>query len=151
MDYYEKALYNHILASQNHSTGMVTYFVSLRMGGKKEYSDEFNSFTCCVGTGMENHVKYGENIYYRGKDGSLYVNLFIPSVLNWEEKNISVKQETGLPSTDKTTFTITAKQPTSFTIRIRKPYWAEGVVVNINGKPQKVMADKDGYLVLNRK
>jgi hypothetical protein len=151
MDYYEKALYNHILASQNHATGMVTYFVSLRMGGKKEYSDEFNSFTCCVGTGMENHVKYGENIYYRGKDGSLYVNLFIPSVLNWKEKNISIKQETGLPSTDKTVFTITAKQPASFAIRIRKPYWSEGVVVSINGKPQKVTVDKEGYLVLNRK
>jgi len=91
MDFYEKALYNHILASQHHTTGMVTYFVSLRMGGKKEYSDSFNSFTCCVGTGMENHVKYGENIYYRGEDGSLYVNLFIPSVLNWQEKNIQLK------------------------------------------------------------
>lgn len=151
MDFYEKALYNHILASQNHTTGMVTYFVSLRMGGKKEYSDEFNSFTCCVGTGMENHVKYAENIYYRGKDGSLYINLFIPSVLNWKEKNISVKQETSLPAADKTTFTITAKQPTSFAIRIRKPYWAETVQVSINGKPQKVMADKEGYIVLNRK
>jgi DUF1680 family protein len=151
MDFYEKALYNHILASQNHATGMVTYFVSLRMGGKKEYSDEFNSFTCCVGTGMENHVKYGENIYYRGKDGSLYVNLFIPSVLDWKEKNISIKQETGLPSTDKTVFTISAKQPASFAIRLRKPYWAENVTVSINGKLQKVMADKEGYIVLNRK
>lgn len=151
MDYYEKALYNHILASQNHVSGMVTYFVSLRMGGKKEYSDEFNSFTCCVGTGMENHVKYGENIYYRGKDGSLYVNLFIPSILNWKEKNISIKLETGLPSTDKTVFTITAKQPTSFAIRLRKPYWAKGVVVIINGRAQKVIGDKEGYLVLNRK
>lgn len=151
MDYYEKALYNHILASQNHSTGMVTYFVSLRMGGKKEYSDEFNSFTCCVGTGMENHVKYGENIYYRGKDGSLYINLFIPSVLNWKEKNISIKQQTGLPSADKTVFTITAKQSAGFAIRLRKPYWADGVMVSINGKLQKVIADKDGYIVLNRK
>ena len=151
MDFYEKALYNHILASQNHTTGMVTYFVSLRMGGKKEYSDSFNSFTCCVGTGMENHVKYGENIYYRGEDGSLYVNLFIPSVLNWQEKNIQLKQETGLPSTDKTIFTITSKVPTSFAIRLRKPYWAEGVQVSINGKAQKVTADKEGYIVLNRK
>lgn len=151
MDYYEKALYNHILASQNHATGMVTYFVSLRMGGKKEYSDEYNSFTCCVGTGMENHVKYGENIYYRGKDGSLYVNLFIPSVLNWKEKNISIKQETNLPAKDKTVFTITAKQPTAFAIRIRKPSWADGVEVSINGKVQKGIADKEGYIVLNKK
>ncbi|MDZ7605501.1 MAG: glycoside hydrolase family 127 protein [Cyclobacteriaceae bacterium] len=151
MDYYEKALYNHILASQNQATGMMTYFVSLRMGGKKEYSDEFNSFTCCVGTGMENHVKYGENIYYRGKDGSLYVNLFIPSVLNWKEKNIQIKQETGLPADDKTIFTISAKKPTVFAFRIRKPHWADNVQVSINGTAQKVVADAEGYIVLNRK
>ncbi|MEP7143740.1 MAG: beta-L-arabinofuranosidase domain-containing protein [Ferruginibacter sp.] len=151
MDYYEKALYNHILASQNHETGMVTYFVSLRMGGKKEYSDEYNSFTCCVGTGMENHVKYGENIYYRGKDGSLYVNLFIPSVLNWKEKNISVKQETGIPLTDSSTFTITAFKPVQFALRLRKPSWAKHVKIEVNGIEQTIAADSEGYMVLNRK
>ncbi|MEO6721498.1 MAG: beta-L-arabinofuranosidase domain-containing protein [Ferruginibacter sp.] len=151
MDYYEKALYNHILASQNHATGMVTYFVSLRMGGKKEYSDEYNSFTCCVGTGMENHVKYGENIYYRGNDGSLYVNLFIPSVLNWKERGITVRQETNLPSTDQSTFTITASKPTSFPFRIRKPSWSKNIVVKVNGVVQKVAPDEQGYIVLNRK
>ena len=151
MDYYEKALYNHILASQNHETGMVTYFVSLRMGGKKEYSDEYNSFTCCVGTGMENHVKYGENIYYRGKDGSLYVNLFIPSVLNWKEKGVGLKQETGLPSTDQSTFTITTAMPISFALRLRKPHWVKNVTVKVNDVLQSISVDKDGYIVLNRK
>ncbi len=152
MDYYEKGLYNHILASQNHHTGMVTYFVSLRMGGKKEYSNEFHSFTCCVGTGMENHVKYGENIYYRGKDGSLYVNLFIPSVLNWKEKGITVKQESQLPAKDVTTFTITAAKPASFALRIRKPHWANIVQVKVNDAEQVTMKpDEQGYLVLNRK
>ena len=151
MDYYEKALYNHILASQQHETGMVTYFVSLRMGGKKEYSDEYHSFTCCVGTGMENHVKYGENIYYRGKDGSLYVNLFIPSVLNWKEKGITIQQETGLPATDQSTFTITTAKPTAFKVRLRKPHWAENVIVKVNGSLQTVSTDKEGYIVLNHK
>ncbi|MEO7766590.1 MAG: beta-L-arabinofuranosidase domain-containing protein, partial [Ferruginibacter sp.] len=151
MDYYEKALYNHILASQNHETGMVTYFVSLRMGGKKEYSDEYNSFTCCVGTGMENHVKYGENIYYRGKDGSLYVNLFIPSMLNWKEKNIIIKQETGIPATDHSIFTITALKPVTFAFRLRKPSWAKHVKIKVNGVEQTAAADKEGYIVLNRK
>ena len=151
MDFYEKALYNHILASQNHDNGMVTYFVSLRMGGKKQYSNEFNSFTCCVGTGMENHVKYGENIYWRGKDGSLYVNLFIPSVLNWKENNVTVKQETGFPSKDNSVFTITATKPTSFALRIRKPKWSENVQVKINGTVQKIVTGDDGYIVLDRK
>lgn len=151
MDFYEKALYNHILASQNHKTGMMTYFVSLRMGGKKEYSDEFNTFTCCVGTGMENHVKYGENIYYRGRDGSLYINLFIPSVLSWKDKGITIKQETNIPASESTIFTITSVKPTTLPIRIRNPHWANSVMVKINNLSQKVSTGKDGYIVINRK
>lgn len=151
MDYYEKALYNHILASQNHHTGMVTYFVSLRMGGKKEYSDAYNSFTCCVGTGMENHVKYGSNIYARGDDGSLYINLFIPSVLNWKENALTVKQQTDLPVKGITTFTINTKKAIAFPLRIRKPGWAKSVELSVNGERQKINTDASGYLVLNRK
>ncbi|HTI10828.1 MAG TPA: beta-L-arabinofuranosidase domain-containing protein [Puia sp.] len=150
MDFYEKALYNHILASQNHETGMMTYFVSLRMGGRKRYSDEFNTFTCCVGTGMENHVKYGENIYYRGKDNSLYINLFIPSVLNWKERGLTIRQETNIPASDNTIFTITTSKASRFPIRIRKPHWATRVQVKVNGTLLPVTIGEDGYLVLDR-
>jgi hypothetical protein len=150
MDYYEKALYNHILASQHHKTGMVTYFVSLRMGGKKEYSDEFNSFTCCVGTGMENHVKYGENIYFRGKDGSIYVNLFIPSVLTLKERGVVIRQQTTIPAGDQTVFAISTAKPVNFALRLRQPSWAARVVVKVNGTIQPVLADSEGYIVFNR-
>jgi DUF1680 family protein len=151
MDYYEKALYNHILASQNHETGMMCYFVPLRMGGKKDYSSPFDSFTCCVGSGMENHVKYNESIYFRGADGSLYVNLFIPSVLNWKEKGLSIKQESNLPESDKTTLTVTTIKPVQAAIRVRKPNWAGNTSISINEKKQPLTADAQGYFVLNRK
>ncbi|AYL99343.1 glycoside hydrolase family 127 protein [Mucilaginibacter celer] len=151
IDYYEKGLYNHILASQNHSTGMMCYFVPLRMGGTKQYSTPFDDFTCCVGSGMENHVKYNETIYFKGADGSLYVNLFIPSVLNWASKGISLKQESNLPNTDRTTFTVTATKQVNMAIRIRKPKWSDNVSVSINGKKQTVNVDAEGYLVLSRK
>ena len=150
MDYYERALYNHILASQNHTTGMMTYFVPLRMGGRKEYSDEFNTFTCCVGSGMENHVKYGETIYSRGADGSLYVNLFIASRLAWKEKGIIVEQRTNLPVTDATTLTITAAHPSVFALRIRKPHWSGPVRLLVNGILQTPASDDGGYLVIRR-
>jgi DUF1680 family protein len=150
MDYYEKALYNHILASQNHDDGMMCYFVPLRMGGKKDYSSPFTSFTCCVGSGMENHVKYNESIYFRGSDGSLYVNLFIPSVLNWKDKGITIKQETTLPQSDKITFTIGATKPIKFAIRIRQPKWTTGSLLKVNGKTLQVSKDSAGYLVVNR-
>lgn len=150
MDYYERALYNHILATQNHATGMTTYFTPLRMGGRKEYSDEFNTFTCCVGTGMENHVKYGETIYSRGADGSLYVNLFIPSRLNWREKGITIEQRTTLPVNDFTVLTITTPHPQDLSLRIRKPGWSGAVRLLVNGVPQSTPVDAHGYLFIRR-
>lgn len=149
MDYYEKALYNHILASQNHDDGMMCYFVPLRMGGKKEYSSPFYTFTCCVGSGMENHVKYNESIYYRGSDGSLYINLFIPSVLTWKDKGITLTQQNTFPANDMTTFVINATKPVKLALRIRKPKWAENCVVKVNGK-EVATNNEQGYLVLNR-
>jgi len=153
MDYYEKGLYNHILSSQNHETGMMCYFVPLRMGTRKEYSDSFNTFTCCVGSGMENHVKYGESIYFRGKDGSLYVNLFIPSRLSWKEKGVTIEQRTLLPAGDSVVFTIGSSRPAAFTLRIRKPAWAaQGISVTINGRPEKnIHPGQDGYIAIDRK
>jgi DUF1680 family protein len=151
MDYYEKGLYNHILASQNHETGMTTYFVPLRMGGRKTYSDEFDTFTCCVGSGMENHVKYAENIYFQGQDGSLYVNLFIPSELSWQAKGVTLRQESQLPASDQVTFTVTAAKPRAFKLRLRQPRWTKNPQVRVNGQAVAATPDAEGYLVLDRK
>lgn len=154
MDFYEKALYNHILSSQNHETGMMCYFVPLRMGTQKEFSDSFNTFTCCVGSGMENHVKYGESIYFKGADGSLYVNLYIASQLSWTAKNITLQQETQLPANNQSVFTITTKKATSFPIHFRIPSWnKQPIQITINGHPSPKGEDNTeaGYITLNRK
>jgi DUF1680 family protein len=152
MDYYERALYNHILSSQNHSNGMMCYFVPLRMGTQKEFSDSFNTFTCCVGSGMENHVKYGESIYFQGVDGSLYVNLFIASRLNWKEKGVIIEQQTQLPAGNWVRLAIKAAKPVSFPLRIRNPYWSkQRIWVAVNGKEQaNVVTDANGYFTITR-
>jgi uncharacterized protein len=154
MDYYERALYNHILASQDHRDGMMCYFVPLRMGGHKEYSDSFNSFTCCVGSGMENHVKYGEGIYSRGADGSLYVNLFISSRLDWKEKGVEIEQRSGIPRDDRVVLTVVTARASGvkFALRVRQPYWAGGkMTMRVNGVLQKkVVMGNDGYLAIRR-
>src|SRR5450759_3522265 len=64
------------------------------------------SFWCCVGTGMENHTKYGDTIYFHD-DRSLYVNLFIASQLTWREKGLVVRQETRFPEEDTSHLTVT--------------------------------------------
>jgi len=126
MDYYERALYNHILASQNPENGMMTYFVPLRMGTKKEFSRPFTTFTCCVGSGIENHSKYAEQIYSHGDHGELYVNLFIPSVVRWKEQGLILKQETNFPESNTSVFTYLGDASKTFTLLIRKPFWSTG-------------------------
>ncbi|MFT3748166.1 MAG: glycoside hydrolase family 127 protein [Agriterribacter sp.] len=148
-DYYERALYNHILASQNHEDGMMCYFVPLRMGTRKTFSDQFNTFTCCVGTGMENHSKYTENIYAESKDGSLYVNLFIPSSLNWKAKHTIIEQNTNFPSDNKTEIILHPKKSKSFAVHIRQPWWAkQTAIVKVNNKIVPVQKDGEGFLTI---
>jgi DUF1680 family protein len=96
MDFYERGLYNHILASQDPATGMMCYYVPLKPGAFKTYSKPEDSFWCCTGTGMENHAKYPDTIYFHD-DQSLYINLFIASELNWREKGLTLRQETRFP------------------------------------------------------
>ncbi len=152
MDYYERALYNDILTSQDPNTAMMLYFEPLRMGGKKQFSDSFHTFTCCVGSGMENHSKYTEDIYFEGADGSLYVNLFIPSKLNWKDRKMTITQNTAYPEKGTTTLTVNTATASSFPIRVRQPWWAtKGAVVMVNNKAVAVQKDATGYLVISRK
>lgn len=149
VDYYEKALYNHILGQQDPKTGMVAYFLPMMPGAHKVYSTPENSFWCCVGSGFENQAKYGEFIYYHDK--GLYVNLFIPSELNWKEKGIIVKQETSFPNVGSTTLTLSTKNPVSMPISIRYPSWAAGAEVKVNGKKQIINVKPGSYITLERK
>ncbi len=133
LDYYEKALYNHILASQdpNSAHGFQCYYVPLRAGGIKTYSNDYNSFVCCHGTGMESSTKFGDSIYFHDGASTLYVNLFIPSVLTWSARGVTVRQETGFPEVASTRLTVTGAG--AFTMKVRIPAWANGATVRVNG------------------
>ena len=150
-DFYERALYNHILSSQEKDSGMMCYFTPLRMGGQKQYSDKFNSFWCCVGSGIENHAKYGESVYYRAADGGLFVNLLIPSRLQWREKNIVVTQDTKFPESNTSQLTINTAKPSVFTLYLRNPWWAGNTInIAINGKLVKPTKAANGYWALKQ-
>jgi uncharacterized protein len=136
LEFYERALYNGILASQDPETGMMTYFQSTRAGYVRLYHTPFDSFWCCTGSGVENHARYGENIYARRGD-ALLVNLFIPSTLEWRERGISVTQETRFPDADTTRLTFSCKRPQDLEVGLRQPGWTgrEPVLVTVNGRP----------------
>lgn len=155
MDYYERTLYNQILASQtpNVTASMhngTTYMLPIGPGATRSYGDDYNSFTCCHGTGMENHVKYQEAAYAKTAD-TLYVGLYMPTTLTWEEKGVKVVQETAFPS-ETTKLTVSAmegKTAANFDMKLRVPYWAtNGFDVKKNGVKVNVDAQISAYATL---
>jgi len=150
MDFYERALFNHILGSQDPKTGMVIYYCPLKPGAFKTFSTPTESFWCCVGTGMENHGKYNDTIYFHD-DSSLYVNLFIPSELTWREKGIKVRQLTKYPEQNSTSLAISADTPVRLAIKVRYPSWASsGMTVLVNGQRQAIAGKPGSYVSIDR-
>lgn len=150
MDFYERGLYNHILASQDPATGMFVYLMSLKPGHFKTYSTPHDSFWCCVGTGMENHAKYADLIFAHAAD-SLLVNLFIPAELHWRERGVVVRQETEFPDEGVTRLGFQCAQPTELTVKIRRPGWAgNGFAVRVNGRKQSALGAADAYVAITR-
>ncbi len=150
LDYYERTLYNHILSSQRPEGGFV-YFTPMRPGHYRTYSSAQESFWCCVGSGLENHGKYGELIYAH-KANDIYVNLFIPSVLNWKEKGIQLTQQTLFPNAENTTLKLQLKKKQRFAMHFRYPSWVNKgkIEVWINGKKVTVKSDTNGYAGIDR-
>ena len=151
-DYYERALYNHILASINPTTPGYVYFTPIRPAHYRVYSQPEHCFWCCVGTGMENPGKYGEFIYAKSRDG-LYLNLFIPSELSVAELGLKLRQETTFPDEPRTRLKLQLKRPSTFALRVRHPGWvaAGDFAVRINGKPISIPSAPSSYAVLHRK
>lgn len=150
MDYYERALYNHILSTINPIQGGFVYFTPMRPGHYRVYSQPQTSFWCCVGSGMENHARYGEMIYSHKGDKELIVNLFIPSVLTWGKT--VVEQVNSFPAEEGTTLMINPKKPAEFTVSIRIPEWTESARMNakVNGEPVEAVLE-DGFLKIERR
>ncbi|WP_161888137.1 glycoside hydrolase family 127 protein [Pontibacter russatus] len=152
IDYYERGLYNHILSSQHPTRGGFVYFTPMRPRHYRVYSQPQEGFWCCVGSGLENHGKYGELIYaHTGED--LIVNLFIPSTLDWKERGIKVTQRTRFPFEEASDIKLSLKKPQRFALHIRRPEWVkkEGLKVLVNNKEVKVIAASDDYITIDRK
>jgi DUF1680 family protein len=151
MNYYEQGLFNQILGSRRDvdsaDSPLVTYFVPVRPGQRRSYG---NVGTCCGGTGMENHTKYQDSIYFRAEDGTaLYVNLYIASTLDWAEKRFTLTQTTSYPFEGSSRLTINGSGPLA--IKLRVPAWVrKGYVVRINGEFQRLDARPGAYVTLNR-
>ena len=149
-DYYERTMLNHRLGTIYPKTGATQYYLSLTPGAWKTFNTEDHSFWCCTGTGVEEYSKLNDSIYWHDDKG-LYVNLFVPSELNWREKGLRLLQTTKFPEQSNTTLTVTAEKPVALEMRVRVPEWlADGGSVKINGKALEVAASPGSYLAISR-
>ncbi|MBR0049040.1 MAG: glycoside hydrolase family 127 protein [Prevotella sp.] len=149
MDYYERALYNHILSIFNPVQGGFVYFTPMRSGHYRVYSQPQTSMWCCVGTGIENPARYGEMVYAHEGADKLLVNLYIPSTLTWGD--ITVSQDNRFPYEPATNLTFTLKKAKEFAVKIRIPSWCEAITVTMGDGSPVANRTENGYLVIDRK
>ena len=157
-DYYERALFNGILPTQNPDDGMMMWYVPMASGYYKCFSmpesddspDRKDAFMCCVGTGIESFAKLSDSIYFHnGKE--LFINQFIASELWWQDKGLRLRQETDFPAEDYTQIILSLEKPIEFSFHLRIPYWAtHGGEVLLNGKSLQVFSSHGDYLTVNR-
>jgi uncharacterized protein len=149
-EYYERTYFNSILPTQDPKTGMLMYYKPLGAGWYKTFGTPRNSFWCCTGTGVESFGRLASDVYYHDQN-SIYVNLFIPSEVRWEERGMTLRQETRFPESATTRLTVRAKRPVAVALKIRVPKWSvTGALVKINGKALDVTSSPGSYLVLER-
>lgn len=147
-DFYERVQLNHILAHQRPDTGRFVYFMPLASGARRTFSDPTESFWCCVGSGMESHSKHADSIYWSDQS-ALYVNLYIPSELDWPDRRIALRLETDMPAAGDVKIVVQRMPPRRQILALRLPSWATGPTVRVNGHPHSPTI-RDGYALLER-
>ena len=149
-DFHERALFNHILGSMDLEDGRTCYMVPVGRGVQHEYQNMFQSFTCCVGSGMESHALHGYGIYYEAGD-RLWVNQYAPSTAEWSAAGALLEMSTEFPDGESAALKLKLKSPKKFTLALRRPYWAgAGFSITVDGKAVKDLPKPDSYAELNR-
>ncbi|THD78529.1 MAG: glycoside hydrolase family 127 protein [Phenylobacterium sp.] len=148
-DWYERTHLNHTMAQQRPSDGMFTYMTPMLAGSARQFSTPTESFWCCMGSGMESHAKHGDSIYWRAGD-RLFVNLFIPSILDWSETGARIALETGYPASETVRLNIARAPRGPMELALRLPAWSAGPRLSVNGAPVPITAE-DGYAIVRRR
>ena len=153
-DFYETAMFNHILSAQHPQHGGYVYFTSARPRHYRNYSAPNEAMWCCVGTGMEDHGKYGQFVWTHDKgvkaeDDALYVNLFVASELNWKDRKMVIRQQTAFPYAESSVVEV-AKGKGTFILKVRKPSWCENFTVKGVGFDVDSY-EENGFVCIKRK
>ncbi|KAF0095107.1 MAG: hypothetical protein E1N59_1153 [Puniceicoccaceae bacterium 5H] len=151
MDFAERGLINHIAANIGPEPGEFGYFLGLDSTGVKVFSSKFDSWWCCVGTGMENPARYPEQAYFHSPDGdTLWINLYMGSELEWPEQGLTLIQDTLFPNEERVRLELDLDSPRQLALKLRQPYWCEQPEISINGERVEVASEPTSYLTLER-
>ena len=149
MDFVERALLNHLAANIGRAPGEFGYFLGLGSVGVKVFSTPYDSWWCCVGTGLENPTRYAEHAAYHADD-TLWLNLYFAAVLEWRERGVRLELRTRFPEEETMRVTISCARPVRFTIKLRHPAWCESPVLALNGENLPLRSAPSSYLALER-
>ena len=153
-DFYETAMFNHILSAQHPQHGGYVYFTPARPRHYRNYSAPNKAMWCCVGTGMEDHGKYGQFVWTHDKgvkaeNDALYVNLFVASELNWKDRKMVIRQQTAFPYAETSVVEV-AKGKGTFILKVRKPSWCDDFTVKGVGFDADSY-EENGFVCIKRK
>ncbi len=153
-DFYETAMFNHILSAQHPQHGGYVYFTPARPRHYRNYSAPNKAMWCCVGTGMEDHGKYGQFVWTHDKgvkaeNDALYVNLFVASELNWKDRKMVIRQQTAFPYAETSVVEV-AKGKGTFILKVRKPSWCDDFTVKGVGFDAGSY-EENGFVCIKRK
>ena len=150
-DFHERALFNHILASQDPNDHSVTYMLPVGRGVQHEYQRMFEDFTCCVGTSMESHALHGAGLYYHKGSEEFWIGIYAPSIARWDSAGVELETSTDFPVGSSAAVKIKTRSAKRFTLALRRPYWAgDGFSIKVNGQPWKEITPADSYVKINR-
>ncbi len=149
-DFYERAYFNGILPAQRPDNGMMIYYLPLAGGDTKNWGTPRETFWCCYCTGIESFAKLADSVYFHDAKDGLFVNLYVPTELDWKEKGVRVTQTTKFPEEAGSTLTIHAARPTAMALNLHVPYWAKGFAATVNGKSVPVTPGTTAYATIRR-
>ena len=136
-DSMERVMYNTVLgALPLQADGRNFYYSDYNFDARRVYKEA--RWACCAGTLPQVAADYRINLYLRGPQ-SVYVNLYVPSTLRWEEDDgaqLSLTQTGDYPYDGKVVFSLAASKPADVTLQFRIPAWAPGAQIAVNGQAQ---------------
>jgi DUF1680 family protein len=149
-DSMERMMYNTVLgALPLQENGRNFYYADYNFDAQRVYKEAH--WACCSGTLPQVAADYRINTYFRGPQ-AVYVNLYIPSTLRWNENGaaLSLTQEGDYPYEDRVTFALTASQPTELALHFRIPAWAQGAEIFVNGARLKGVTEPGQFAAIRR-